>query len=101
MFGDIQTFAFGFFRYTQSHDHVDQLEQHETHHTRQEHHRAHAPRLAHQLRGHVEVTDLAGGVVEHPAAAKLGIDHDSGADRGDDAADRVHAEHVQRIVVTH
>ena len=54
---------------------------------------------AHDLGDEVVVGDLAGRVVHDAGAAERRIHQDAGPDRADDAADAVHAEHVERVVV--
>src|SRR5215467_4541924 len=57
------------------------------------------PQLRDDLRPGVEVTDLVGDVVVYAGAAELRVDEDARSKGADHAADAVHAEGVERVVV--
>ena len=59
------------------------------------------PELGHHLAGEIVGASLGDrrGVVDPALPAERGVGDDAGADRADDAADAVDAEHVQRVVI--
>src|ERR1700757_1809795 len=96
--GDVEAFTLGLDIGTQAHDHIDDLVEDRRANARPYQRGGDAPALRGHLRYEVVVGDLAGGVVHDAGSAERRVDQDAGAERADDAADAVNAEHVERIV---
>src|SRR5258705_1412544 len=97
--GDVEALAFYLNRGTQADDDIDDLVEDRRTDARPYQRRADAPGLRDHLRREVVVGDLAGGVIHDARATEGRIHQDAGAERADDAADAVDAEHVERVVV--
>src|SRR5882724_2337218 len=97
--GDVEAFTFGLDIGTQADDDVDDLVEDRRADARPHQRGADAPALRNHLRSEVVVGDLAGGVVHDAGATERRIHQDAGAERADDAADAVDAEHVERVVI--
>jgi hypothetical protein len=97
--GDVEAFAFGLDIGAQADDHVDDLVEDRRADARYHQRGADAPALRDHLGDQIVVRDLAGGVIHDARAAEGRIHQDAGAERADDAAGAVDAEHVERVVV--
>ena len=95
----VEAFALDVFRHPQPDGQVDQLVGDERDHARPDDRGADAPELRDHLRAHVEVTDLVRHIVVDAGATDRGIGEYPSEDRAEYAADAVHAEHVERVVV--
>src|SRR5258706_554871 len=85
--------------HAQANDDVDDLVEDRRTDARPHQRGADAPDLGDHLRREVVIRDLAGGVIHDARAAEGRIHQDAGAERADDAADAVDAEHVERVVI--
>src|SRR4051812_37743117 len=92
--GDVETFAFGLDIGTQADNDVDDLVEDRRADARPHQRGGDAPDLRDHLRAEVVISDLAGDVVHDAGAAERGIHQDAGANRADDSADAMDAEHV-------
>src|SRR5579862_3144921 len=99
---DVETLAFLFDGGTQANDQIDDLVEDRRADAGPDQRRQH--RLA--LRNHLGDQIVGAGVVASDVgvvgdadATERGIDQDAGAERTDDAADAMHAEHVERVVI--
>src|SRR5260221_6124947 len=97
--GDIEAFTLGLDVDAQADDDVDHLVEDRRTDARPHQRGGNAPALRDHLSSEVVVRDLAGGVVHDARAAEGRIHQDAGAERADDAADAVDAEHVERVVI--
>src|SRR6266446_5397659 len=97
--GDVETFALHLNAGAQADDDIDDLVEDRRADARPHQRGADAPGLRSHLTDEIVVRDLADGVVHDPGAAERRVHQDAGAERADDAADAVDAEHVERVVV--
>src|SRR5215216_5366197 len=97
--GDVEAFTLGFDVDAQTDDDVDHLVKDRRTDARPHQRGTDAPELRDHLGGEVVFADLARGVVHHAGTAERRIYQDAGAERADDAADAVDAEHVERVVI--
>src|SRR5262245_21334141 len=99
MIDEVEAFALLVGAGTQSHQQLDDVEEDERADARPHQGQADGLGLGDDLGDHVVIGNLAGGIVEHAGATQEGRRQDTRADGADDAADAVHAKHVERIVV--
>src|SRR6266704_1000285 len=97
--GDVETLALHLNASPQPDDNIDDLVKDRRADARPHQRGADAPGLRSHLTDEIVVRDLADGVVHDPGAAERRIHQDAGAERADDAADAMDAEHVERVVV--
>src|SRR5258705_1632282 len=97
--GDVETFPLHLNGGAQADDDIDDLVEDRRTDARPHQRGADAPGLRDHLRREVVVGDLAGGVIHDARATEGRIHQDAGAERADDAADAVDAEHVEGVVV--
>src|SRR5258708_33626032 len=97
--GDVEAFTLGLDVDAQADDDIDDLVEDRRTDARPHQRGADAPGLRDHLGSEVVVRDLADGVVHDARAAEGRIHQDAGAERADDAADAVAAEHVGRLVL--
>src|ERR1700712_400692 len=97
--GDIEAFTFGLDVDAQADDDVDHLVEDRRTDARPHQRGADAPGLRDHLGSEVVVRDLADRVGHDARAAEGRIHQDAGAERADDAADAVDAEHIERVVI--
>src|SRR3954451_14573132 len=99
--GDVEAFTLYFNGSAQADDDIDDLVQDRRADAGPHQRGANAPGLRGHLRHEVVVRHLwgDGGVVHNAGAAERRVHQNAGAERADDAADAVDAEHVERVVV--
>src|SRR5437899_6430989 len=98
--GEIETLFLRFIAGADADGELQDQQDHERHAARPDQSDGDVPKLRDDLRPGVEIADFVGDVIIDASTAKLRIDEGARAERADDPADAVHAEGIERVVVT-
>src|SRR3954454_22458317 len=99
--GDVEAFTLALDIGAEANDHIDDLVEDRRTDTRPHQRGADAPDLGDHLRREVVIGNLRRdrGVVDDARTTQRRIDEDAGAEGADNAADAVHAEYIEGVVV--
>ena len=100
MFGNIQTFTFGFFTHPKPDHNIHELEGDKGYGAGPDQAKRDAPELANELGGHTVFGDPVSNVIPNACAAQCRACNHGSTQSTDYPANTVNAEGIQRIVVT-